>query len=641
MKSGPILGLNYSGFHDSSAAVVDRDGSVIYATSLERLSRNKQDGRPPLKLLNLIKDYSISEIATSTNRYTQKNEPIKSVLFTTVLPEIRVDNFSHEDAFNSFFDSLDLPVTYVEHQESHAYSAIGLSGFESGVSLTYDGGMCNSNLFGSLAKFGDANQYHILDGFDYRVHPKITSFYSLITTLLGFMPNRHEGKVTGLSAHGKTSDQLLGIFENWFSTDFLRVERFAEWKFAYSKSVPPIFLPNYGLVEELRSEISQFSSTTIAATIQKFTENHILQLLKSAIDLNLFSNDAKICLSGGLFSNVRLNQKILQLGFSDIFVAPAMTDDGTALGAAISVVRKGEDYSSKNRPKNVYLGNTYNTQNVKEELSRSEINISKNHATDWKFITDRLLDGNVFAIFSGRSEFGPRALGNRSLIASPHDESINEKLNTKLQRTDFMPFAPVIRDVDYKDFFESTYNSSLPYMTITATAKKIFTDLCPAVVHVDGTARPQVLSRLTSPYLYDLISAFYENTGIPALINTSFNIHEEPIVNSPLDALRGFLVSEIDWLVFEGEYLISLQENNSAQLKFLRNEAYKKQNSNDTELIKLISKYSWNLEKELMLKEKVLQTNISHRDGRGAAINRISNVFSRRLLLKCIKKLIK
>jgi carbamoyltransferase len=441
------------------------------------------------------------------------------------------------------------------------------------------------------------------------------------------MPNRHEGKITGLSAHGETSDELLAIFEHWFSMDFLRVERFAEWKFAYSNSVPPIFLPNYGLLEELKSEITQFSSTTIAATIQKFTEEHVLQLLMMARELNLFRSDEKICLSGGLFSNVRLNQRILQFGFSDIFVAPAMTDDGTALGAAISVARKGGLYSFTNRPKNVYLGKSYSVENITDEISKFKIDISKNHPTDWKFITDRLLDGDVFAIFSGRSEFGPRALGNRSLVASPHDESINIKLNTKLQRTDFMPFAPVIRDVDYKDFFEGTYNSSLPYMTITANARSKFADLCPAVVHVDGTARPQVLSRSTSPYLYDLVSFFYETTGIPALINTSFNIHEEPIIDSPFDALRGFLISDIDWLVFENEYLISSVENHSAQLEFLHKETYKTEDSYKTELIKIISKHSWNLEKELMHKEEAFQAYISYINGGSAVRKKISNMF--------------
>jgi carbamoyltransferase len=610
MTKGPILGINYSGFHDSSAVVVARDGSVVFASSLERLSRKKQDGRPPSKLLDLIQEYSISEIATSTNQYMAADAPQRSALLKSTLPEIRHSSFNHQDAFNDFFDSIGLPVTYVEHQRSHAYSAIGWSGFESGISFTYDGGMCNSVLFGSLDRFGQKDSYEVLDGFDYRIHPKITTMYSLVTALLGFTPNKHEGKITGLAAHGTASNELYEIFQQWFNMNFCQIEQFAQWEFSYSKTISPVLFPNYGLLEELKIATEKFSPEVISSTIQKFTEDHVLEILISAVKKNFFSLEEKICLSGGLFANVRLNQKILNLGFKDVFVAPAMTDDGSALGAALTLVRRDPDYSLHNRPQTVFLGNGYSDKQILNEVNETKLHVSEIDSSDLEFISNRLSEGEIIAIFSGRAEFGPRSLGHRSILASPIEKSINETLNLKLQRTEFMPFAPVIRDVDYCKYFESPISSALPFMTITANATKEFADLCPGVVHLDGTARPQVLSQTSSPFLFNLLTRFYEKTGVPALINTSFNIHEEPIVDSPSDAIRSFLISDIDWLLFENVCLISNKENTMSQSLLLQKEKLNSRNLELNELLKILSMKNWNLEKDLISKESVIQSQI-------------------------------
>ena len=173
-----------------------------------------------------------------------------------------------------------------------------------------------------------------------------------------------------------------------------------------------------------------------------------------------------------------------------------------------------------------------------------------------------------------------------------------------------MPFAPVIRDVDYSKYFDGPISSSLPFMTITANVKKEFADLCPGVVHLDGTARPQVLSEADMPFLYSLITRFYEKTGIPALINTSFNIHEEPIVDSPSDAIRSFLISDIDWLLFENVSLVSLDENRILQSALLQKEKFNSRNLEFEELLKRLSIKKWNLEKELLAKERVIESQI-------------------------------
>jgi carbamoyltransferase len=326
--------------------------------------------------------------------------------------------------------------------------------------------------------------------------------------------------------------------------------------------------------------------------------------------LNYFSFEEKICLSGGLFANVRLNQKILSLGFKDVFVAPAMTDDGSALGAALAVVKGNPAYSLSTRPKTVFLGNGYTNKQILNEVEETKLRVSEVDFRDLEFISDRLSQGEIFAIFSGRAEFGPRSLGNRSILASPIEKSINETLNLKLQRTEFMPFAPVIRDVDFCQYFEGPISSALPFMTITANVKKEFADLCPGVVHLDGTARPQVLSQANSPFLFNLITRFYEKTGVPALINTSFNIHEEPIVDSPSDAIRSFLISDIDWLLFENVCLVSNKDNRMHQSVLLQKEKFHSRNLELYELLKILSRRNWNLEKDLVLKERVIQSQI-------------------------------
>jgi len=251
-------------------------------------------------------------------------------------------------------------------------------------------------------------------------------------------------------------------------------------------------------------------------------------------------------LSGGLFANVKLNQKILELSpINNMFVAPNMGDGGLSLGAAAIHV---PDLFA---PTNMYLGSE-----ITQEIAVSMRNLNDYEKVELaeKQIASRLAyllaQNKIVAISRGRMEFGPRALCNRSILYSAQDKSINSWLNTKLNRTEFMPFAPVIRDVDADKFFTiNKSTTSYEYMTVTVPCKEITVEVAPAIVHVDNTARPQIIREESNPLMYEILSEYALLTNSGILVNTSFNMHEEPIVRTSGEAVQAFISSDLDALL--------------------------------------------------------------------------------------------
>lgn len=605
-----IAGINYSGFHDSSLSIVDSDGKVLFAKSLERISRVKQDGRPPMALEYLLDKFNVSQIVTSTLETADVTKPIYSGFHPIKIKRQENVTFNHTSDFNEYFARFNKPTHFVEHQTSHAYSAIIWSGFKSGTCFTYDGGMCNSTSFGSIFKFDDYKEIQTLDSFDYRVHPKITTLYSFITGLLGFKPNKHEGKITGLAAYGTCNYNLYDELALLFSEKFLEIEQFASWEFSYSKDTNPALVVNQPKLSAYRYIKDRYSKETIAATIQAFTEDHVLDILNSAIDSELISLSEPICLAGGLFSNVKLNQRIFNLGFPDIFVAPAMTDDGTSLGAAWAHLASRSDQLIT-PPSNTFFGLPTDDGSF---LVKEEIHLKK-HEIDVplpEFVAQKLAQNEIVAIFQGNSEFGPRALGHRSILASATDSKINQSLNEKLNRTEFMPFAPVIMEEDFELLFADRRSSSLPYMTITAEVSGKMQLESPAVVHIDNTARPQIVRKVDSGLIYEILASYKKLTGYSSLINTSFNVHEEPIVDSESDAIRGMLVAGIDWLILNGD-VYSYQENIELASVILRHELFGRESKNyEKYLVQRLQEKCSILESELIQKEQVIQGLIAN-----------------------------
>jgi carbamoyltransferase len=268
-----------------------------------------------------------------------------------------------------------------------------------------------------------------------------------------------------------------------------------------------------------------------------------------------------LALAGGVFANVKLNQRIHQLdGVRSLFIHPGMGDEGLAVGAALAVnAALGKDAGSQigsSRLADVYFGPGSDDREIKRAAEKEKLDAEPMQEIEPR-IAALLAQGFVVARFNGRMEYGPRALGNRSILYQATDPTVNDWLNRRLQRTEFMPFAPVTLE----EFADQCYvnldgaRDAARFMTITFDCTDWMKKHCPAVVHVDGTARPQIIDKQANPSYHRIVEEYRTLTGLPTLINTSFNMHEEPIVCTPADALRAFLEWHLDYLAM-GNYLL-------------------------------------------------------------------------------------
>jgi carbamoyltransferase len=379
----------------------------------------------------------------------------------------------------------------------------------------------------------------------------------LITAILGFRPGKDEGKITGLSAQGKFNKECMSAIKKIIydsSSDNLM-----SWGGKFDDKKLPIYKVDQVFKNKLYKKISKFTREDIAFCVQYLVEKEIIKVVSYYKKLNKYKN---IVLSGGIFANVRLNQKIFALGFDQIFIDPAMSDEGLSLGAALGGYFYDKSLESNRNIKNIYFGPEINGEasllkkhNIKAYYFSSDSRLADK-------ISRILVSGKTIAIARGRMEYGPRALGNRSILASPVAYDINNNLNKKLGRNDFMPFAPVVLDKNMYRCFSDMRGKELAskYMTITSYATKYFIKKCPQIVHVDKTARPQIVNKSFNSFCYLILNNFYKLTGIPSLINTSFNIHNQPIVCSAEDALDNFFRAKLDYLLLN-RHLVSFDDN--------------------------------------------------------------------------------
>ncbi len=572
---GSTLGINYSGMHDSAIAIVTPEGQPIFAISLERLSRVKQDGRTLKELLASMPWDRIDKVAISAPEFLRGTDSCKSKLLSTILAKTRrADTLAHGPGFYEAMKMIPCEKVFVGHQDAHAASAFWGSGFEEALCLTYDGGMSNDIWFGGLYQCGRASGIQPLDQFDALQYAKVTTLYTFVTALLGFMPLRHEGKITGLAAYGEPTERCASLLKKWFEDEYAEIEETLYWVNCYDDNALPQLIPSSSKLYRYRSQIEGISKEELAASLQYFAEKHVIHILEKARVLGWKSPN--ICLAGGLFANVKINQKIAESGFSQLFVAPPMTDDGTALGAAWHVAARGAEFKPQTLH-SMFLGPAYPKEISLELIKKEGINF-KVLDTPTTTIAELLARGSIVAVFQGATEFGPRALGNRSILAQATQSDINRSLNERLNRTEFMPFAPMTREEDaelcYCDI--GSVKHAAEFMTVTVNCKDMMKQLCPATVHVDGTARPQIVSAQHNPFIHEVLTEYKSLTGNPSIVNTSFNVHEEPIVCTPKDALRGFFESALEYLYIEGVGLISFEENKSVAIRYLHEKTKRK-----------------------------------------------------------------
>ena len=417
----------------------------------------------------------------------------------------------------------------VEHHLSHAANAYYTSGFDQALIVTLDG--YGSGLAGSIST-GRDGKIERVHGLEYP--HSLGTFYESVTSALGFTPSRHEGKIVGLAAYG--DPEVLG--------DVLRK------RFVHANGGFRIVETNNVYFARLLA--AQFPKIDVAAAYQRVLEEVAVAYVSQYIKKTGLKN---LVLSGGVVANVKLNQRLREIpGVDAIFIHPNMGDGGCGTGAALAEFAGSEP--TRNRINDVYYGPEYSSDQIVEALKRAGLPFTRYTPIEPK-VAMLLAAGKVVARFDGRMEYGPRALGHRSILYHANEPAVNQWLNQRLGRTEFMPFAPATlyehRHANYKLIDGAEYAAQ--FMTITFDCTESMKRDCPAAVHIDGTARPQLVSAEGSPGFHRLLTEYYKLTGVPSVINTSFNMHEEPIVCSPDDAIRAFLQGNLDCLAI-GEFLV-------------------------------------------------------------------------------------
>ncbi len=434
------------------------------------------------------------------------------------------------------------PVEFVWHHYAHAASAYYGSGFEDALVVTLDGS-------------GDGHSSHVYDvrGGVWRYLHSVPSFdglgnyYGYVTHLCGFKTGKHEGKVTGLAAYGE--DRYRDV-----------LERFIRYRDGSMVNVGNAF--RGVAVEKLRAALPpDVTREDLAAAIQALAEDIATRYVAHWCEQ---TGQRNVALAGGVVANVKINQRIHELpGVDRVFVYPAMSDEGLAAGAAL--IHTAEQPGApamhgRSCLDHVYLGPEFSEKEIGDALEAADVTYTRPDDLETE-VAQLIADGYVVARMNGPMEYGPRALGNRSILYRPDDPSVNDWLNERLSRTEFMPFAPATLAEDADRCFvgmEGAHDTAR-FMTITFDCTEEMKASCPGVVHIDGTARPQLVSETDNPSYYKIIREFKRITGLPSIVNTSFNIHEEPIVCTPRDAIRAFQLGHLDVLAI-GPFLAKSKE---------------------------------------------------------------------------------
>ncbi|MBI4273995.1 MAG: hypothetical protein HY659_04780 [Rhizobiales bacterium] len=553
--------------HDASAAVyVDYD--LKAAVQLERLTRNKGDGG------FFFPDACIDEalaIAGSTRRdvdiicFSRANFDVRYFRHFHGWRWLREQYRTHiqgkrqrwmpmetlragtprvEDIFdvaalrrdNGFRDGT--LVYFFNHHEAHALPALFYTDWDDALLVTADGGGDTVNY--SHRHFANGKLSTIYGGDEcLTVWPPIDSLgqaYAAATEVLGFRRNRHEGKLTGLSAFGSP------IFAKQIGLHF-RVDA--------AGRVMSDFRDNGAMFDLLTSLATGSRREDLAASIQNVLEDVMLTSVRRLLERHPARH---LGLAGGIFANVRLNRILAeQLGLKEVFIVPPMGDEGLPVGGALAHLLRRDGLAhwlkQRRRLDDVYFGRDY-TAAIDPVLAATP-GVRRTADAPIEGAARRLADGELGAIYTGRMEYGPRALGARTILANPSRRETHDLLNQRLDRSEFMPFAPVIAAERAAEVFDvnSVNAYACRFMTITCDVKPEWRKRIAAVVHVDNSARPQTIERLSNPLYYDIIGAFERVTGVPVLVNTSFNVHEEPIVNTPAECIKALVDGRIDFVV--------------------------------------------------------------------------------------------
>lgn len=576
IKNPTILAFS-AYFHDSSACII-KNGKIIAAADEERFTRKKHDSDFPKKAIDFcLKEAGVKKVDgviffenpaekwKRIEKYIKLNKP-NQVIFDRIA--YLWQNVKSKEKVQEKFKQvtgLNNKVLFLDHHLSHASSSYFVSGFSEAAVVTIDGvGENSTTTFG----YGKNKKIKILKCINFP--NSIGLMYTAVTTFLGFKANDDEYKVMGLSAYGNSDKNTNPYFklmkklvEVRSDGSFkLNMKYFSHERFdgeAYTSEMIKLFkIKPRKEDEKMRKEYED-----IASALQMLTEEMVFSILRYVYKKTKCEN---LCLAGGVALNSVLNGKIIKnTPFKKIFIQPSAGDSGTVIGAAKYLQYLLDPKAPLEHIANSYFGPKFSDNSIKKYLDSNQIKYQKFESREQllKITASLLKEKKVIGWFQGRMEWGPRALGNRSILASSLSFEMQNILNEKVKHREmFRPFAPAICEDDTFDYFECDQPTPEPasYMLMVYPIKKEKQELIPAVTHVDGSGRLQVVNRKQNPLYYDLIKEFGRQTGVPILVNTSFNVKGEPIVCAPNDAYKCMLGTEIDCLVMNN-FLILRKDN--------------------------------------------------------------------------------
>ena len=553
------IGINYSQMHDSSACIV-RDGELLFAVAEERLSRLKHDAGYPQLAIRACLDFAnaqaseLDEVcfgwpaAGALFRHDLKCYATGGMpaTYLNILNSTRYYlSTAHQrggaNRFTQQFGNVKARMRFVDHHLAHAISAYAYSGFDDSAVVIMDGrGAWEAT---SIWRGRDGRLEHMLT---IPFPDSIGNFYSQFTEYLGFQRNSDEWKVMGLAPYGKSGVDLSAFID--LKTRPYRVQT--------RKLVAPGANPfaelikQFGPMRAAESEIDE-RHKDIAYAIQEACEIAVMNVVKMAMQK---TGSRNLCMAGGVALNSKANGKIAASGLVDkLFVQPAASDDGVALGAALAPYLDAGGKLPNHAMRHGYYGLAFGDDAIEKALQTYKVRYTRLDDVAAK-AAELLSQGKIIGWFQGRMEFGPRALGSRSILADPRDPDMTTKVNNAVKfREWWRPFAPSFKKEAASEYLESATDS--PFMILTAQVRPEKRSIIPAVTHVDGSARPQTVEKDVNPLYWRLIDEFGKRTGVPVIMNTSFNLRGEAIVHTPTDAIRTFFSSGMDALVM-GSFLV-------------------------------------------------------------------------------------
>jgi carbamoyltransferase len=553
------LGINYSQMHDSSACLV-RDGEVVFAIAEERLSRVKHDASFPVRAIQGCLSFAgirAGDLDFVSYGWSPAGDMFRHDIgcflrrrvpasYLNVLNSSRQflsmwhQNNGHR-RFEQQFGKTRARILFVEHHLAHAISAYALSGFDEAAVVVVDGrGAWEATSFWR----GCNGRLEHLETVDWP--NSLGMFYAEFTQFLGFQKYSDEWKVMGLAPYGKPGVILADFFQ--LSGDGYRVNSRALLGDGRPGSAG--IAAKLGAPREPESHLQDYHRD-IAFAVQDVCEHAMLALAARAVGSTGYRN---LCLAGGVALNSKANGRILTSGICDrLFIQPAAGDDGVAMGAALAPMLEGNRPLPLTEMRHAYLGNEIPECEI--EAALRTFNIRHIPLDDPAAAAATLLaSGKILGWFQGRMEFGPRALGNRSILADARDPGMKDRVNNAVKfRESWRPFAPSLLAESAPEFLESAYDS--PFMILTAQVRPEKRSLIPSVTHVDGSTRPQTVDQNANPLYWRLLREFQARAGVPVIMNTSFNLRGEPIVCTPADAVRTFFSSGMDALII-GNFLV-------------------------------------------------------------------------------------